>query len=420
MALKINAQLDNVYCSADKKELYLAIHILAQKAQQKKARTPLNISLVIDRSGSMAGDKIHYAKEACKFVIDNLESQDFVSIVIYDDDVDVLQPTTPVKDKLALKRLIDGITDRNSTNLSGGILEGYAQVKKSFNANYVNRVLLLSDGLANVGITDVNILQEIARKKTSEENIALSTFGIGADFDEILMTKLAEFGSGNYYFIESPDKIPSIFAQELQGLLSVVAQNTTLTLDIPHSIRVEKTFGYLPTQQTTNQLLFNFKDVFSEEQKVVLVKLGLVEALKEPLSFVVNLTFDNAESFQRCEEKISLKLQPTENKELLAASFNSEVMHYVMMYESNQAMEEAMMEADKGNYEKAKSIIVSAKKVAKEKGGKFGESAEMSKQMSIMESYDEQLTQMDSMDDQDVQMTQKANRMANYKQSKFK
>ncbi len=227
LSLKVSS--DNLYFTPDRKELYLYINIKAEKAREKKERTPLNLSLVLDRSGSMQGDKIKYACEACKFVADNLEPNDILSLVIYDDQVNVLSASAPVKDKLKLKQLINSITDRGSTNLSGGMLEGYNQVHTTHDKKRVNRVLLLSDGLANQGITDPKILQQMAREKNQTEGMTLSTFGVGEDFNELLMTGLAEYGSGNYYFIDSPDKIPTIFAKELQGLLSVVAQNTNIT-----------------------------------------------------------------------------------------------------------------------------------------------------------------------------------------------
>ena len=95
---------------------------------------------------------------------------------------------------------------------------------------YVNRALLLSDGLANQGITDEEKLQQIVQKKFREQGIGLSTFGVGSDFNELLMTNLSEYGGANYYFIDSPEKIPEIFAKELEGLLSVVAQSTKLSV----------------------------------------------------------------------------------------------------------------------------------------------------------------------------------------------
>ena len=128
-ALAMKALLDNTFYIKDRKEMYLYIDLKAKKSPVKVGRAPLNISVVLDRSGSMAGDKIKYAREACKFVVDNLEANDYFSLVIYDDNVEVLAKSGNVKDKVALKKLIDGVHDRGSTNLSGGMLEGFCPGK---------------------------------------------------------------------------------------------------------------------------------------------------------------------------------------------------------------------------------------------------------------------------------------------------
>ena len=170
---------------------------------------------------------------AVDFVIQNLNSGDYLSIVQYDDHVKVLSHSAQVKDKTSLQKIVNGIVAGGMTNLSGGMLEGYNEVKITQKEGFVNRVLLLSDGLANVGISDPAQLKEIAGRQFRENKIGLSTFGVGADFNEELMMHLSEYGGANYYFIETPDQIPQIFAKELQGLLSVVAQNTVLEIDFP-------------------------------------------------------------------------------------------------------------------------------------------------------------------------------------------
>ena len=161
----------------------------------------------------MQGAKIGYAKKAAAFVIDQLNNDDIVSVVNYDDRVEITSPSQPVKNKDILKKKIDELSDRGATNLTGGMLEGYAQAESTKKDGYVNRVLLLTDGLANAGITDPAQIKKLVEKKYTEMGIALSTFGLGADYNEDLLTQLAETGRANYYFIDSPDKIPGIFAK---------------------------------------------------------------------------------------------------------------------------------------------------------------------------------------------------------------
>jgi len=412
--LQWSITLDNPYFVKDRKELYVYVDLKAAKAAQKKERTPLNISLVLDRSGSMAGDKIRYAREACKFVADNLESSDNLSIVIYDDRVDVLSASAPVKDKTALKKLIDNVHDRGSTNLSGGMLEGFAQVKKTHRKNYVNRVLLLSDGLANQGITDEKVLQQLVRQKNSEDNMTLSTFGVGADFNELLMTNLSESGSGNYYFIDSPDKIPSIFAQELQGLLSVVAQNTTLKIRFPSQhLAVSKQFGY-QGQVKDNELVFDLKDVFSEEQKAVLIKFTVKEPLVEEVVFESTLTYDDAITFQRVNASEKTKLTVTSDKALFDRSFNKDVLQNIVLFENNERLEDAMADVDHGDYEKAKKTILVIKSEMEVQMQTLPASPDLKRQYEAVLNYEKEVENAKTMSAEERKVSQKMSRSSNY------
>ena len=188
--------------------------------------------------------KLENVKKAANFIIDNLTKDDYLSIVVYDDEMSVLRKAAKVHHAAAIKQKVQNISSGGSTNLSGGMLEGYEQVKSVFGENYVNRVLLLSDGLANEGITDIEKLKKIVSEKNTKDNISIYTFGVGLDYNENLMTPLAELGNGNYYFIEKADAIADIFKQELEGLFSVVAQKVRFVMEFPDDkLKVAKVVG---------------------------------------------------------------------------------------------------------------------------------------------------------------------------------
>jgi Ca-activated chloride channel family protein len=405
---------DNLYFLKDRKELYLYIDLKAGKAPVKTERTPLNLALVLDRSGSMGGDKIKYSRQACQFVVDNLEPNDYLSLVIYDDQIEVLSASAQVKDKNKLRKLIEDVFERGWTNLSGGMLEGFAQVKNSFSKNFVNRVLLLSDGLANQGITDEKVLNQLAKQKNSEEGMTLSTFGVGADFNEVLMTNLAEYGSGNYYFIDSPDKIPTIFAQELKGLLSVVAQNTMLKVKFPdNALSFVKAFGYNANVQG-NEISFDLKDVFSEEQKSVLLKFNVNQAADAEITFETSLGYDDAFSFQRVNISAKNEVKFTNDKDLFERSFDKDVLQNIVLFENNQKMEEAMQEVDKGDIVKAKKVLMEIKAEMSIQMKDLPGSLELEKQLSNIDAYEQQLEHADEMSNEDMKIMQKTSRSMNY------
>ena len=170
---------------------YLQIFINTSRVElQERERRPMNISVVLDRSGSMSDErKMDYAKSAVSTLIDQLQTEDIFSLVVYDDVVDVVRSASKVGNKQNLKRLLSDIYPRNSTNLGGGMMEGLRQVERNIGREYVNRVILLSDGLANQGVTDPHELNRIA-KRYRAKSISVTTMGVGLDYNDNLMVCL--------------------------------------------------------------------------------------------------------------------------------------------------------------------------------------------------------------------------------------
>lgn len=403
------------------REGYLYIEINAPKANiDESKRLPLNISLVIDRSGSMEGDKIKYVKEAAKFIVDNLTPDDLLSIVTYESEVKTILHSTKVENKNRIKSKIDKIYSSGSTNLSGGLLEGYAEVKSTFKNGYVNRVLLLSDGLANVGITDISKLQDIAKLKNQENGITLSTFGVGVDFNEDLMLNLAEYGSGNYHFIEHPDAIPQIFNKELKGLLSVVAQNAKLNISIPPSVTIEKVYGY-NYEKTINGLSINFMDVFSEEKKAILIAYKIIQDQNKPLTFRSQLNYDEVwGNYERRSIYTENKMEKTDSEEDFLASFNKSVEQQVTLFISNEQLEEAMRLVDKREFDKARTVVKQNAIYIEDRHDKWSATHETARQDSINSAYSLQIEEAETMSEQEMKRVQKSNKSYNYSIKKKK
>ena len=207
------------------------------------SRRPLNLCVVLDRSGSMGEEgKISSAKAALGALIDCLDEGDVFSLVIYDDVVDVLRRAAPVTDRRRLHDLVEGIQPRGWTNLGGGMQEGFCQAERYASERFVNRVVLLSDGLANRGITDPVELGRIARRER-DRSISLTTMGVGLDYNENLMCALAGDGGGNYYFIERSRDLASMFRAEFRDLGAIVAQNAVIVLRPAAGVRIADVVG---------------------------------------------------------------------------------------------------------------------------------------------------------------------------------
>lgn len=242
----------------------------------ERASRPMNISVVLDRSGSMADErKIDYAKQAVTALIDRLSTNDYLSIVIYDDRIETLVPTQRVKDKSYIKRCVQEVYPRGSTNLGGGMVEGFRQIEGNFRSEYVNRVILLSDGLANQGITEPYELNRIVSRYRSQ-SISLSTIGVGLDYNENLMLGLAEHGGGSYYFVESPAQLASIFEKELNGMSNVVVQNASIELSLGSGVTLNDIIG-CERRNENDRWIIPVGDLYGNDHREFTIELHIPE-----------------------------------------------------------------------------------------------------------------------------------------------
>jgi Ca-activated chloride channel homolog len=269
------ARLNTPYISSSGGTVYLQLTYHGPRGKPH-TRQPLNLSVVLDRSGSMADQgKIDFAKSALYRLIDQLGSEDILSVVIYDNEIEVLQQARRVHDKRELKSLIAEVYPRNSTNLGGGMIEGFHQVERNASHRYVNRVILLSDGLANQGITSSYELGRIARTFRSQ-SISLTTMGVGLDYNEDLMVSLAENGGGNYYFIEHPRSLAGIFENEFSCLSQLLAHNCQIELVLGDGVQISDIVGYSYDVQA-GKCIISLGDLYYGEERELTVELRVPE-----------------------------------------------------------------------------------------------------------------------------------------------
>ncbi|MGB0930018.1 MAG: vWA domain-containing protein, partial [Chitinophagales bacterium] len=350
--------------TGEQKFIYLYINTKAAKYPNTEKNTPLNLSLVLDRSGSMSGAKLKYAREASKIVIDHLDENDKVSIVAYDHEIEVMQPSMSIannKTRKQLKRKIDAIYDNGSTNLGGGMLEGFQQVSDYYDAHYVNRVLLLSDGLANKGIIDPDILKDTSEYFNQRKNMSLSTFGLGADFDEDLMEGLSEYGGGNYYFIDKAIKVTEILLSELQILQHIVTQKEQLKVRFPSEIlKLEKVYG-LPVHEEEGLITLPFSNMFAEEQKTALLKFSVLKNFSTPLDIETVFSYrgivDQYLNEDIVQWKKTLQIRPTLSETEWKNHHNEEVHQQIALFESNAVFRKAIEAIDSGQTNVARSLL---------------------------------------------------------------
>jgi Ca-activated chloride channel family protein len=282
-------------CSGAPVTLDVLVRITPPLPEVHFPRPPLNLGLVLDRSGSMSeGRKMPYAREAAAFVVQQLLPTDRVSLTIFDDSIDTIAPSAPAADKPRLIHRIKQIHPRGSTNLHGGWAAGARQVEEYALDTGINRVLLLSDGLANVGVTDPNTITTEARGLAARR-VSTTTLGVGDNYNEDLLEAMANAGDGHYYYIESPTQLVDIFQTELQGLMATLGQRVSLGIEPQGNVTVSDVLNDLEKAPTGRLMLPN---LVVGMPILVVVRLNVPPG-RETSLMEVRLAWDDPQSGER-------------------------------------------------------------------------------------------------------------------------
>lgn len=215
---------------------------IIRAVQTAAGRAPLNLCLVLDRSGSMEGAPFEFAKQACAYLVDQLTEQDVLSIVTFSDTVDVVMPPRKIVNKQLVKDHIMRLTVGDTTNIYDALVVGTQQATSVNLPGYQTHLILLTDGEPTVGIKDFStIVSAAARAK--EFGFHITALGFGPDYNEELLAGIARRSGGKYYYIDQPQRIPEVFQQELVRLMTVVARNPKLEVHLARWVQVRQAFG---------------------------------------------------------------------------------------------------------------------------------------------------------------------------------
>lgn len=254
-----------------------ALLTIAGHVPAHRQRTPLALSLVLDRSGSMDGDRLEAAKAASVNAVERLHPDDVISVVAFDEQVSVVAAPAPRVRQLQLVQKLQEIESGGSTNLSGGWLRGRQHMERALGMlgsleGSSRRIVLLTDGHANTGIVDPSTLVELARTARTM-GITTTTIGVGDGYDDDLLRAMADAGGGNSWYVERPDQAQDVLAEELGNLLSVSAQGLSVTLTLADAVAVFATHSGWPATSVANTFAFDLGDLYASEGKPLLLEL---------------------------------------------------------------------------------------------------------------------------------------------------
>ena len=326
-----------------------------------KERIPLNLALVIDRSGSMSGDKIEYVKQAAKHVIGLLQEDDRAAVYIYDDEIDCIMPNVRLTEKNRKRCLqaIDEVSARGMTNLSGGWLAGCEAVAEHLDEETINRVLLLSDGLANKGITSHSQLGAHAAE-INKRGVTTSTFGVGLDFSEHLLELMANQGGGNFYYIESPAQIQEIFLQELEELLHVSVKDVELTLSLPDRGSSYEILGGWQHTAEENTVNIHIGDLAESQERAVYLIATIPDNDKMttvPLTIALSALDENGVEIT---QEVEVTFSYATLAECEAAPFDEELMERYSRVHLSDTTREALLLERAGKNKQASMLLKKA------------------------------------------------------------
>lgn len=356
--VELNINLATPVMEAEKAHsAFIKISLEGLKQQQEQDRIPANIAIVLDKSGSMQGEKLQRAKEAAVMAIKRLNGEDIVSVVSYDSRVNVIVPATKVTDKKQIFSAINQIRANGNTALFAGVSKGAKELRKFLDLNKVNRVILLSDGLANVGPSTPNELGSLGLS-LAKEGMSVTTIGLGLGYNEDLMTQLAGFSDGNHAFVENAEDLAKVFQYEFGDVLSVVAQGVEIIIHCHNEVKPLRVLGR-DADIRGNKVFTRLNQIYSEQEKFIILEVEVPQQRAETRLKLVDVGVTYTDLFSQKRESIEryATVSFSGSRQDVDEALDAETYESAAEQVANELNREAVELRDKGDIEGAKSIL---------------------------------------------------------------
>jgi Ca-activated chloride channel family protein len=354
----VQAQVDRPVLDArGDRRVVLRVNLEGLQHQLRERRPPLNLTLVIDRSGSMAGEKLENAKAAARSIIGRLGSEDVFSLVSFDDQVKVELPAQYLRNPAAALRAINNLEPGGSTALYAGVKAGLAQAREFAKRGRTSRLILLSDGLANVGPDKPRDARELGRD-AARHGIAVSTFGLGLGYDEDLLTALSQASDGNHAFIRDAGDIARILDRELGDALAVAARDIVIEIRLADGVRYRRCLDR-EIEVNGNTLRLRLNQLASGQEKQLLVEVEAPEAAVGANQSLASVEVNGADAEGQAAPaaRQDLAVRYTDDAKDADRSRNADVVAETVKAQANEAREMAVQLRDAGKKEEAQQVL---------------------------------------------------------------
>lgn len=357
-ALEIDAQLGQSVLPLGKSgKVYLRLSLKGTPIERTSKRPPVNVALVLDRSGSMRGERIASAKAAAREALDQLAADDIVALVAYNHQVSLIQRAARLGGDHDLRERIDRLTADGRTALHAGVVAGAEEVKRFLDAEKVNRVVLLSDGRANVGPSTPRDLAELGRALGSD-GISVTTIGLGLDYNEDLMSRLASSSDGNHAFVEDPEDLAGIFASEFGDALSVTSKDIEIIIECRIGFKPVRVLGREAVIEG-NRIRLKLNQLQGDNERYFVVELDAPETRAPGNADVAHISVDyfDLASGSRKQENAEAKGRYSDSADEVEKSVNKSVMTQVTTQIATERSEKAVEMRDKGDVAAARKLL---------------------------------------------------------------
>jgi Ca-activated chloride channel family protein len=361
--LTLKAELEKPILPASVKQTALIrITLLAPETDlpEKDRKNKVNLSIVLDKSGSMSSrNKMREARTAAITALQMLRRGDMFSIITYDTSPQVLIPATALtpENRARAIGLIQDIRPEGNTALFGGVSLGANEIRKNAKENFVNRLILLSDGLANVGPSSP---AELGRFGASliKENISVSTIGVGTDYNEDLMTALSQNSDGNFYYVENSADLPRIFSKELGSALKVAAKSIRLKIICPEGVKPQGILGH-ECRINGNIIEMNFNQVYGGHEKSLILQVEVPPKNAGSQADIAKVEVDYKGLEGKYKHRVvnAVTARFSSDHKIVESNVNLKVKAEVAVQQSAVLQEEAVEQADKGKFAEAKKKL---------------------------------------------------------------